>query len=55
MQVQVLSIKLGAHSDILEVVLRTEKSVEHDSFTPKAAMIADQQAYLGKSSWELAP
>jgi hypothetical protein len=55
MQMQVLSITLGAHSDTLELVLRTEKSVEHYSFTPKAVMIADQQADLGKSSQELAP
>lgn len=44
--VQVLSIKPDAHSGTLEVVLRTEEAVEHYSFTSRAVMIADQQAYL---------
>jgi hypothetical protein len=46
MQVQVLSIESGEDSGSLEVVLRTEETVEHYSFTPRAIMIADQQAYL---------
>jgi hypothetical protein len=44
--VQVLSIEPGAHPGTLEVVLRTEEVVERYSFTPRAVMIADQQAYL---------
>jgi hypothetical protein len=46
MQVQILSIEPSTTTGTLDVVLRSEEAVERYSFTPKAIMIADQQAYL---------
>lgn len=46
MQVQVLSIAPSTEPDTFEVVLRTEQAVENYRFTPRAVMVADQQAYL---------
>jgi hypothetical protein len=46
MQVEILSIESINATGTLDVVLHSEEAVERYSFTPKAIMIADQQAYL---------